>query len=475
MFTLIHIIVLTSLTACFSLLVILIILYVKLNRLYKKNREIEHYHDQVFLYPKSSLRTNRSNETHVIKEIIPNRMVQILQVNKRLSFEGYPPMAGEASGASIPWKRELLQIPASPGGYASTSGSESSLVRSSETSTEESSELRKRKREKSDLDSSNEAILGEEASSSGHDLEIPKLDFNVNYFSSTSSLNVTIVKLSNLPAQFRKNCSSYVKVSLKGFNKLKTRRFKTKTIRNSLNPKFEEELVFLGYEFDELKNFRVRFSCYAKSRKLGKKVLVGDLFVPLSRPDFEANTLLCCSERLSLACPMTGKRGPQLIAGELGYIQLELQYVRDSRRLKVMIRKGQHLLSKSDSANGEKRPVEFYVIVSLLRNGEAITYKESKSAFGSNAAWNEAFLFYLDGSESEDDYWLQLLVMRGNLYAKDGAVGQVLVGSKIGTTGGSVSGRAHWREAFEAGHQETGDAREVVRWHEITHIKTSCL
>lgn len=171
---------------------------------------------------------------------------------------------------------ELLQVPR----WNHSSSSESSLAVTS--------------RSDSDPQDSPEpsGSISDNPDAHNPDTELPLLEFRINYFTATETLNVTVVQVRNIPTQFRKNCSSYVKLSLKAFNKLKTKRYKTKTIRNSLNPIFDEEFAFVNYTFDELKNFRLRFSCYAKSRKLSKKILVGDLFVPLARPDFEPHSLL---------------------------------------------------------------------------------------------------------------------------------------------------------------------------------------
>jgi len=44
--------------------------------------------------------------------------------------------------------------------------------------------------------------------------EVPAIDFKLVYISQNSTLKMHISRVSNLPLQFRKNCSSYVKISL---------------------------------------------------------------------------------------------------------------------------------------------------------------------------------------------------------------------------------------------------------------------
>jgi len=79
-------------------------------------------------------------------------------------------------------------------------------------------------------------------------------------------------------------------------------------IKNSLNPEYEEDCIFSPYDFERLQSLTVRISVYAKRKQLSKRQLVGDLWIPLSRPDLEPDVELLFNEKLSLACPRTGKR-----------------------------------------------------------------------------------------------------------------------------------------------------------------------
>lgn len=78
--------------------------------------------------------------------------------------------------------------------------------------------------------------------------------------------------------------------------------------KKSLNPQFEEEFLFPNYSLEQMKILSIRLSVYAKRKQFAKRQLVGDFWVQLSRPDFEPDEELICSQRLSLACLRTGKR-----------------------------------------------------------------------------------------------------------------------------------------------------------------------
>ncbi|CAG2181768.1 unnamed protein product, partial [Oppiella nova] len=99
--------------------------------------------------------------------------------------------------------------------------------------------------------------------------------------------------------------------------------YHTNVIKKSLNPEYEEDFTFSSLAFEELRNITIRICVYVKRKQLSKRQLVGDLWVPLSRPDLEPDIELNCREKLSLACPQTGKRyciyGPTIDDWETGF------------------------------------------------------------------------------------------------------------------------------------------------------------
>ncbi|CAG2104808.1 unnamed protein product [Medioppia subpectinata] len=270
--------------------------------------------------------------------------------------------------------------------------------------------------------------------------ELPAIDFKLVYMSQTSTLKMHIKRVNSLPLQFRKNCSSYVKISLiTDSEKLST--YHTNVIKKSLNPEYEEDFTFSSLTYEELRNITIRICVYVKRKQLSKRQLVGDLWVPLSRPDLEPDIELNCREKLSLACPQTGKRGPLLMAGRLGFLFIEFQYQTEAQRFKVV----------------------YYVIVNVLQNNETVVYKETKCAVGVSPVWNQPFLF--DVNETEiNTYWIQCLVMQGKSYTKDGVVGQVLIGPNT-----TVSGVEHWSDVMRS------ESREMSKWHPIASVGTACL
>lgn len=277
--------------------------------------------------------------------------------------------------------------------------------------------------------------------------ETPVIEFSLVYVSSNNTLTVHIIRVTNLPLRYRKNCSSFVKVSLLARKKSSQQ---TQVFKKSLNPEYVQNFTFPGYSLDEIRRFTLRLSVYVKHYRLLKDKLVGEIWFPLSKSALQPDCPAILSENLS-SRSLKQKR-MSLCSTHLGQLFISLQYQANANRLKVLVRKAENLPKATGVSLGQP---EFYVIVSILRSIEAITYKETKPASGVNPVWNQPFLFDLPSCET-DEYWLQFLIMRGHIYSRDGVVGHVLVGP--GTT---TSGEAHWNEAMEP------KALDTAKWHNI--------
>lgn len=84
--------------------------------------------------------------------------------------------------------------------------------------------------------------------------------------------------------------------------------------------------------------------------------------------------------------------------------------------------------------------------------------KESKTQSGYSPVWNQPFLFDIP-SRSVSECTLELVIMRGRLYSKDGVIGRVVIGRQ-----GPKTGVDHWQEMIKP------CAREVAKWHNILPV-----
>ena len=406
--------------------------------------------------------TSESESTKRISERI--RSSTFLQMLQKKDSNDNTDQKSQMNGSKSP-NFDFLIVPRSspsPNGHSSSSSISSSTLSLVDSTT----------------DSVSKFILGDKKRK---DCRPSEVEFTLNYFSSTSTLHVTIIRSNHLPIKYlSKNYESFIKVSFKSMSKLsKTKRYKTRSIVNTVSThNFDEAIPFNECPFNELKNHRLRIALYVKMVKSSSiastltssgKVLIGDIYVPLSRPDLEPDTLIGVKEKLSSACSLTGKRGPLLMSGNLGFVKISLEYLTENQRIKIMIRRGQHFPPATNSTYALLGSPEHYIIVSLMKNQESVVYKETKSVLGLNPSFNQVFLFYLDqldvdssGSikkSSFDEYWIQILVMRGKFHTKDGLVGHVLIGN-----GTSLVGSQHWNQVLSS------PSNEVTKWHAITDL-----
>lgn len=447
---------------CFSILLLLCFLYYRR----KKTKSLE-----LNLLRKPSPPVildqglnEREQEEKTLKRISErirsSSFIQMLE--QRDSLESRP-KTSEMNGSKNP-NFDFLVLPRSspsPNGHSSSSSISSSTLSLVDSTT----------------DSVNRLILDDKKMK---DCRPSEIEFTLNYFSSTSTLHATLIRANYLPTKYlSKNYESFIKVSFKSMSKMsKTKRYKTKGIANT-DPTlfFDEAVPFNDCPFNDLKNHRLRIALYVKMIKSSitstltssGKCLIGDIYVPLSRPDLEPDTLIGIKEKLSSACQLTGKRGPLLMSGNLGFLKISLEYLTENQRVKIMIRRGQHFPPAINSTFALLGSPEHFVIVSLMKNQDTIVYKETKSVLGINPSFNQVFLFYLDQLDidssgnikksSFDEYWIQILVMRGKFHTKDGLVGHILIGNDT-----SLVGSQHWNQVLSS------PSVEVTKWHAVTDL-----
>ncbi|XP_022250465.1 synaptotagmin-4-like isoform X2 [Limulus polyphemus] len=276
----------------------------------------------------------------------------------------------------------------------------------------------------------------------------PVIEFGLVYVSSKKSLTIHVIRVTNLPLRYRKNCSSYVKVSLFGHKKISRN---TPVSKKSLNPEFEENFTFEYYTLEELQQFILRLSVYIKHSHFPKNRRIGDFWLNLSRLELTPNVYQILSGEI--LPPKTSRS--TLSVADLGFLFITLQYQSEANRLKVMVRKANNLRRQTAVSITQS---EYYVIINLFRGIKAITYKETRPISGPNPVWNQPFIFDIP-EEFVHQYSLQFLLMRGRIYSRDGVVGQVLVGP-----GSTSLGITHWNEAM------TPAAVETTKWHNIIQV-----
>lgn len=296
--------------------------------------------------------------------------------------------------------------------------------------------------------STGNVLLAANAMDSGWETNI---SINLNYDEHEENLNVTVSKLSEMPP---KAVVSDIYVMAFLFPILND------GIHGSVVPgddeiQYDELFQFKNVSFKELEKCTLRLSIFVKKRyKTSKDSLVGEAFLLCSDVDWKSKTshqLTLSAQRKRLKKHSTPDKH---LFKHLGELFVLLQYQHMAKRIKVFLRRAEHL-PKSDKLLGS--PVH-YVIINLMKDGEIVDFRETSSQAGYNPVWNQPFLFDIK-TDSIGSYSLVFRIMRGKLHTKDGIIGQVVIGQN-----GPKSGANHWQEMLRP------FSFEVAKWHSVLPV-----
>uniref|UniRef100_A0AAQ6IHQ3 C2 domain-containing protein n=1 Tax=Anabas testudineus TaxID=64144 RepID=A0AAQ6IHQ3_ANATE len=130
------------------------------------------------------------------------------------------------------------------------------------------------------------------------------LEFELRYEQSTSELHCTVLRAKGLkPMDFNGLADPYVKLHLLP-GACKANKLKTKTIRNSLNPVWNETLTYVGITEEDMHRKTLRLSVCDED-KLTHNELIGESRVPLKRvkPDQTKHFHTCLEHPPPLPSP----------------------------------------------------------------------------------------------------------------------------------------------------------------------------
>ncbi|GAB0193960.1 dual specificity protein kinase CLK3 [Grus japonensis] len=242
----------------------------------------------------------------------------------------------------------------------------------------------------------------------------PRLHCDLFYSPAKATLTVTVLGISHLPKELRGSRGSYVKVYLLP-RLLASRRVALQ--RGNLRPAQWEPCRFGRYSLEEVRSFTLRFTVYAKFRSL-KDSFMGEVLFPCAQATWDPRVSSSYSWELSSTKTKIRKRlgvhdaSRSVLSSPpepLGQLFLLLQYQALASRIKVLVRKAEHLgrLSHVPGTPGH------YVIIHLYHNGRVIDTKETKSISGYNPVWNVPFLFNLPaGDIQQEELSLEFTVMQ---------------------------------------------------------------
>ncbi|KPP70101.1 synaptotagmin-11-like, partial [Scleropages formosus] len=277
--------------------------------------------------------------------------------------------------------------------------------------------------------------------------EEPKLgtlSLAVDYNFPKKALVVTIQEARGLPVVDEQSGTSdpYVKMTILPEKK---HRVKTRVLRKTLEPVFDETFTFYGMPYSSLPELVLHFLVLSFDR-FSRDDVIGEVVVPLAGVDPSTGRVLLTQQ----IC----KRNIQCVSR--GELLVSLSYQPVTHRLSVVVLKAKQL-PKMDitGLSGSKYP---YVKVNVFYGRKRIAKKKTHvKKCTLNPIFNESFIYDVP-AELLVDISVEFLVVDFDRTTKNEVVGRLVLGSHSPCPSGAL----HWREVCE------NPRRQITKWHSLS-------
>ncbi|XP_037083022.1 LOW QUALITY PROTEIN: synaptotagmin-11-like [Pollicipes pollicipes] len=281
--------------------------------------------------------------------------------------------------------------------------------------------------------------------------KLGQLNFRVRYNSEKAALLVTIVQCVGLPARGAAGTGSdpYVKLQLLPERQHKV---KTRVLRNTQDPVYEEDFTFYGIQFNKLESTTLHFVVLSFDR-YSRDDVIGEVLCPMSSVELAEQDTTC-----ELSRPIA-PRSIKMKSQGRGELLVSLCHQPAASRLTVVVLKARNL-PKMD-ITGLSDP---YVKIYLLCNGQRITKKKTHVKKRTlNPVFNESFVFELPpGSDSLAGVRLEFLLLDWDRVTKNEVIGRLELGTPPPEGKRLPSAAHHWSEIASS------PRRQIAEWHKLT-------
>lgn len=298
--------------------------------------------------------------------------------------------------------------------------------------------------EKEEMLRSDSDVLEEGQTPVRHPLptKLGSLSFSVSHDEAKQALMVSVVRANDLPPRDPSlgGCDPYVKLQLLPEKKHKC---KTRVVRKTLNPKYDETFTFYGVTANQMPAITLHFVVLSFDR-FSRDEIIGEVIYPLSDIDVEKKEAVITRD-------ITPRHLKFRTQGR-GELLVSLCYQPAANRLGVVVLKARNL-PKMD-ITGLSDP---YVKIYLLYNGQRIAKKKTHVKKRTlNPVFNESFLFDVPYNEGLQNISLEFLVLDWDRMTKNEVVGRLEVGVKCGGQEAS-----HWNEVMNC------PRKQIAEWHKL--------
>nr|XP_042135256.1 synaptotagmin-11 isoform X1 [Peromyscus maniculatus bairdii] len=283
-------------------------------------------------------------------------------------------------------------------------------------------------------------------SSPEEDVRLGSLTFSVDYNFPKKALVVTIQEAHGLPVMDDQTQGSdpYIKMTILPD---KRHRVKTRVLRKTLDPVFDETFTFYGIPYSQLQDLVLHFLVLSFDR-FSRDDVIGEVMVPLAGVDPSTGKVQLIRDII--------KRNIQKCISR-GELQVSLSYQPVVQRMTVVVLKARHL-PKMDITGLSGRASDPYVKVNVYYGRKRIAKKKTHvKKCTLNPVFNESFIYDIP-ADLLPDISIEFLVIDFDRTTKNEVVGRLILGAHSVT----ASGAEHWREVCES------PRKPVAKWHSLS-------
>ncbi|XP_067120277.1 synaptotagmin-4-like [Centruroides vittatus] len=274
--------------------------------------------------------------------------------------------------------------------------------------------------------------------------KLGKLHFRLKYTAEKYSLLVTIVRCTDIPPKDPNAGTSdpYVKLQLLPE---KQHKVKTRVLRKTLNPVYDEDFTFYGINPNQLQATTLHFVVLSFDR-YSRDDVIGEVICPMAGLDFD-----CLAKQMSLSKEIM-PRNIKVRSQGRGDLLVSLCYQPAANRLTVVVLKARNL-PKMDITGLCDPYVKIYLLYNNQRIAKKKTHVKKRTV---NPVFNESFVFDVPYNEGLENISLEFLVLDWDRVTKNEVIGHLELGDKF-----EGAAQLHWQEVCNS------PRRQIAEWHKL--------
>ncbi|KAJ8007846.1 hypothetical protein DPEC_G00098430 [Dallia pectoralis] len=283
----------------------------------------------------------------------------------------------------------------------------------------------------------------------GIDVGLGTLHFSLEYHSEKKAFVVHIKEAHRLTPTDEQSLTSdpYIKLTLLPEKK---HRVKTRVLRKTLDPVFDETFSFYGIPLVRVQELSLHFMVLSFDR-FSRDEVIGETLVPLAGINLTEGRVLMSREIIKKNVKRSAGRGEML---------LSLCYQSTTSTLTVVVLKARHL-----PKNDNHGPTDPYVKINLFQGKKRVSKKKTHvKKCSPNPVFNELFMFDVASQEGLRETSVELLLMDSppsragdSSRSSKPVLGRLVLGMSAAGTPGE-----HWREICD--HPR----RQIAKWHALS-------